>query len=177
MNKFLQRFGSKVIGQLSGFDRDRFRGSIRRLCYPKGILGFLCWIKVLLKDFGDYANDTTKTLCSAIERKAEEQDLPAIYLASSTDNKEERALAEAKERGLTSGLIAVLSCVEPCRSVVIRSNKENGLLQPCLEDRKCLHYYHYYLDAKFGLMSTRCRAGFHSRCTSASTAVSGWRSS
>ena len=160
MNEFLQRFGSKVIGQLSGFDRDRFRGSIRNLCYPAGILGFLCWIKVLLKDFGDYANDTTNTLCTAIERKADEQDLPAIYLASSAENKEERALAQAQERGLTSGLIAVLSCVEPCRSIVIRSNKEKGLLEPCLEERKCLHYYHYYLDPKFGLMYTRLQSWF-----------------
>lgn len=160
MDKFLQRFGSNVIGHLSGFDRDRFRGSIRRLCYPEGILTFLCWIKVLLKDFGDYAESTTNTLCTAIERKAQEQDLPAIYLASSADNKEERALAQAKQRGLTSGLIGVLSCVEPCRSVVIRSNKEKRLLEPCLEERKCLHYYHYYLDPKFGLMYTRLQSWF-----------------
>src|SRR5579864_4132376 len=137
MEKFLQRFGPMVIGHLNGFDRNRFRGSIRNLCYPAGILSFLCWIKVLLKDFGDYAESTTNTLCNAIEHKAKEKDLPTIYLASSADNKEERALAQAKERGLTSGLIAVLSCVEPCRGIVIRSNKEKGLLEPCLEERKC----------------------------------------
>ena len=66
MDKFLQRFGANVIGHLSGFDRLRFRGSIRRLCYPEGILSFLCWVKVLLKDFGDYAESTTDTLCTAI---------------------------------------------------------------------------------------------------------------
>ena len=160
MNKFLQRFASKVTGHLDGFDRLRFRGSKRRLCYAEGILAFLCWVKVLLKDFGDYAQDTTKTLCSALERKAQERDLPALYLASSAQSKEECALAQAKERGLTSGLIAVLSCVEPCRSVVIRSNKAKGLLEPCLEERKCLHYYHYYLDPKFGLMYTRLQSWF-----------------
>jgi hypothetical protein len=160
MDTFLQRFGTKVTGHLDGFDRLRFRGSKRRLCYPEGILTFLCWIKVLLKDFGIYAHDTTKTLCAAIERKAEEQDLPTIYVASSTQSKEEVALAQAKVRGLTSGLIGVLSCVEPCRSVVVRSNKEKGLLEPCLEERKCLHYYHYYLDAKFGLMYTRLQSWF-----------------
>jgi hypothetical protein len=160
MNKFLQRFGSKVTGRLDGFDRLRFRGSMRRLCYPDGILAFLCWIKVLLKDFGDYAQDTTKTLCNAIEHQAESLDRPAFYLASSAQSKEEIALAQAKERGLTSGLIAVLSCVEPCRSVVIRSNKAKGLLEPRLEERKCLHYYHYYLDPKFGLMYTRLQSWF-----------------
>jgi hypothetical protein len=33
-------------------------------------------------------------------------------------------------------------------------------LQPDLEDRRCLHYYHYYLDAKFGLMYTRLQSWF-----------------
>lgn len=160
MNKFLQRFGLNVIGKLDGFDRLRFRGSIRRLCYSEGILAFLCWMRVLLKDFGDYAQHTTQTLCTAIECKAEEYDLPAIYLPSSAESKEERALAQAQERGLTRGLIAVLSCVEPCRSVVVRSNKAKGLLEPCLEERKCLHYYHYYLDPKFGLMYTRLQSWF-----------------
>jgi hypothetical protein len=159
MNKFLQRFGAKVTGILSGFDRMRFRGSNRRLCNTSGILMYLCWIKVLLKDFGDFAEDRTKTLCTAIEREASEQEVPAIYLASSAEDKEERAVAEARKRGRKSGLVAVLSCVEPCRSVVMRRD-DNGHLEPRLEDRKCLHYYHYYLDAKFGLMYTRLQSWF-----------------
>jgi hypothetical protein len=108
----------------------------------------------------DYAESTTSRLCTAVERQAEEQDRPAVYLPSSADNKEEWALAQASERNLTSGLIAVLSCVEPCRSIEIRSNKEKGLLEPCLQERKCLHYYHYYLDPKFGLMYTRLQSWF-----------------
>jgi len=59
MEHFLQRFGSKVSGILSGFDRLRFRGSNRSLCHAQGILAFLCWAKVLLKDFGAYAEDRT----------------------------------------------------------------------------------------------------------------------
>lgn len=159
MKKFLQRCGQKIIGVLSGFDRLRFRGSNRSLCYPGGILAFLCWAKVLLKDFGDYAEGQTKTLCDTVERRAMELETPTVYLQSSNDNKEEVALAEARRRGRTSGLIAVLSCVEPCRSVAVRRD-QNGLLQPGLEERKCLHYYHYYLDRKFGLMYTRLQSWF-----------------
>lgn len=160
MKKFLQRFGDKVIGKLDGFDRLRFRGSKRGLCYPSGMFAFLCWLGVLLKDFGDYAEATTDRLCTAIERQAEERGVPTVYLASCNESKEERALAQAKERALNSGLIAVLSSVEPCRTVVIRSNKAKGLLEPCLAEGKCLHYYHYYLDATFGLMYTRLQSWF-----------------
>ena len=159
MNKFLERFGTKVIGHLSGFDRMQFRGSIRRLCNPEGVLRFLCWIKVLLMDFSDYAEERTDALCTAIECQAVDHDVPTVYLASSAENKEERALAEADKHNRKSGLIAVLSCVEPCRTVVVRRD-HNGLVQPYLEERKCLHYYHYHLDPKFGLMYTRLQSWF-----------------
>jgi hypothetical protein len=159
MEKFLQRFGSKVTGVLSGFDRLRFRGSNRALCHPKGILAFLCWAKVLLKNFGSFAQERTDTLCNAIERRAGELETPTIYLASSDTDKEEVAVAEAAKLDRKSGLIAVLGCVEPCRSVAVRKDKQ-GLLQPQLENRKCLHYYHYYLDPKFGLMYTRLQSWF-----------------
>jgi hypothetical protein len=159
MNKFLLRFGANVSGILNGFDRLRFRGSNRSLCHAGGILAFLCWIKVLLKDFGDYAEDRTKTLCTAIEKRAFELDTPTIYVPSTSDDKEALALASAQKLDRTSGLIAVLSCVEPCRSVVVRKD-EQGLLQPGLQERKCLHYYHYYLDPKFGLMYTRLQSWF-----------------
>src|ERR1700682_4422799 len=160
MDTFLRRFSEKVIGVLHGFDRLRFRGSRRGLCYPTGLLGFLWHMHILLKDFGDFAQDTTNTLCQAIETRARELEVPTTYLASSADSKEERALANAREQGRTSGLIAVLSCVEPCRSWVVRSNAETGKLEPRLEGRKCLHYYHYSLDPQYGLMYTRLQSWF-----------------
>ena len=76
MDEFLRRFGAKVIGVLHGFYRLRFRGSKRGLCYAQGMLGFLWHLQILLKDFGEFAEDTTNTLCQAIETKAQEIDLP-----------------------------------------------------------------------------------------------------
>ena len=40
MDKFLQRFGAKVIGILHGFDRLRFRGADAAFAMPKGCWGF-----------------------------------------------------------------------------------------------------------------------------------------
>ena len=51
MKSFLQRFGVLVAGVLMGFDRWRFRGSKRQLCYPDGVMKFLSQHSVLLKDF------------------------------------------------------------------------------------------------------------------------------
>jgi hypothetical protein len=50
MQAFVQRFAGLVLGVLLGFDRWRFRGSRRRLCYPQGVLSYLSYVSVLLKD-------------------------------------------------------------------------------------------------------------------------------
>jgi hypothetical protein len=42
---------------------------------------------------------------------------------------------------------------------------------------KCLHYYFYFQDARFGLVYLGCRPGRHSACNSTATAIAGWRAS
>ena len=51
MKTFLQRLAPLVLGVLVGFDRRRFRGSKRQLCYPDGVMSLLSYQSVLLKDF------------------------------------------------------------------------------------------------------------------------------
>src|SRR5262249_28515558 len=75
-------------------------------------------------------------------------------------SKEQTALRLAAERGQQRGLIAVLGCVEPCQIVQVRGHRETGKLEPRIEPGKCLHYYHYYLDAAYGLRSARLQSGF-----------------
>ena len=45
---------------------------------------------------------------------------------------------------MREGLIAVLGAVEPCLAVTVRGCSERRWLAPALEQRKCLHLYHYY---------------------------------
>jgi hypothetical protein len=159
MKAFLQRFGSLVLGVLCGFDRLRFRGSKRLLCYPGGVISFLSQVRVLLRDYKSYARDTTVALCKAIENEAEQAGLYR-YVNSSKTSKEELALQMAAERQRQQGLIAVLGCVEPCQVVQVRGDKRTKRLEPRIELGKCLHYYHYYLDADYGLRYTRLQTWF-----------------
>ncbi len=41
MEAFIQRHQPSVIGVLSGFDRMRFRGTLRSICYSEGVDRFL----------------------------------------------------------------------------------------------------------------------------------------
>jgi hypothetical protein len=42
----------------------------------------------------------------------------------------------------------------------VRKNRDTKRLEVRIERGKCLHYYHYYLDPKFGLRYTRLQSWF-----------------
>ena len=157
MDSFLQRFGHLVAGVLCGVDRLRFRGSKRQMCHVAGMMSWLGAMRILLKDYKVWVRDTTVTLCQAIEAPAEQAGLYR-FLNSSRDDKEKTALQLAKEHGRTQGLIAVLGCVEPCQVLQVRGNRETKKLELRVELAKCKHYYHYYLDPKYGLRYTRLQS-------------------
>jgi len=160
VKSFLRRFAPFVLGVLIGFDRWRFRGSKRMLCYADGVMSFLSRHSVLLKDFNQpYAKATTDRLCAAIEKPAEQAGIYR-FLNSSKISKEETALAIAQRHGKTEGLIAVLGCTEPCQNLRVRKDHQSKMLEVRVESGKCLHYYHYYLDAEFGLRYTRLQSWF-----------------
>jgi hypothetical protein len=160
MKAFLDRFGTFVLGVLVGFDRWRFRGSKRMLCHPKGVLSFLSHNSVLLKDFNKpFAKDLTDTVCASIEKPAQEAGIYR-FLNSSKVSKEKMALALAEQHGKRNGLIAVLGCTEPCQNLRVRGNPQSKKLEMRVEPGKCLHYYHYYLDAEYGLRYTRLQSWF-----------------
>jgi hypothetical protein len=159
MRSFLQRFGKFVLGVLNGFDRVRFRGTIRWFAKPSGMMHFLWKQQVLLKDFPAFAKDTTKALRSALEQAALEQERPVEYLASGL-SKEERAQEIAARDGIREGLVAVFKCLEPCQTYKVVGSRSLQKNQLKLERGKCLHYYHYYLDRELGWLHTRQQTWF-----------------
>ena len=68
MNAFVQRHHGFVIGVLNGFDRVRFRGTLRWLCYADGLGKYLSCMKLLLKDFSDYTQGITGRIRQAAGR-------------------------------------------------------------------------------------------------------------
>src|SRR5262245_59306751 len=61
----------------------------------------------------------------------------------------------AKRNDIKEGLIAILSCVEPCQSFGIEKDKKKKQLKLVGRWRKCLHLYFYWLDREYGLMHLR----------------------
>lgn len=154
-SRFIQRFSDKIIGVLSGFDRLVLRGSLRAIVYPQGMMNLLWHKRVLLKEFGAWAEGMTEQLKEASSRAARDQKRAIIYLESAGDDKDALAREIAAEDGITSGLVAVLTCVEPCMSFDIHRNKDKKKLELVYRPRKCLFLYHYWIDPQFGWMSAR----------------------
>jgi hypothetical protein len=155
MQSFLQRHAAEIKGVLSGFDRLRFRGTIRWLSSRKGMETFMATVGLWLKHFNDWAKTRTERIRQATERLAEAANRPVVYLASSQVSKEEKALEIAARDGIAQGLVTVLSCVEPCHSFRVGANRARRLLELRYGPMKCLHYYFYLLDPRLGLTHLR----------------------
>jgi len=160
MLSFVRRFASRITGTLSGFDRLRFPGTKRLLANVRGRMAFLWQEQVRLTAFKDYVQAATDTVHAALVRQAQDQGRPLLYLDNARPSKEETALAIARRDGIRDGLIAVLSCVEPCVSFGVQKNRDNKQLELRLGTKKCLHSYHYYFDTQLGLMHTRLQSWF-----------------
>lgn len=155
MSEFLTANQSDVSGVLEGFDRVLFRGTLSSISYPDGMGGFIGSLKVLYKDYGQFAADLSDRLKRHAEELARRQNRPFEYVASPSASKEQIARRIAERDGIEQGLICVLSCVEPCRTISVRRNARTRRLELASQERRCLHLYFYYLDPTFGFMHVR----------------------
>ena len=159
-NSFIQKHSPLITGILRGFDRLRIRGTLRQLYYPKVMEAYLRAKKVLLKDFKGFAVALTDRIKSTALAMSEKARRPYLYLASSQTRKETLARDIAQRDGVQEGLIAVLGCVELCKTYFVRGNKETKKLELRLDWGKCQHLYFYYIHPVFGFMHVRLQTWF-----------------
>jgi hypothetical protein len=158
MKTFLQRFGSVVLGVLSGFDRLVFRGKLCSLYSPEGMNIYLDANKVLRKDFERHTKEVTQNVLRASligQAKASQR---FAYLGSAKIDKDKVARGFAAAHDIRQGLVCVLQCVEPCWSYTLASVHNRLTVQGA--QRKCSHLYHYYLDPRWGWMYVRLQTWF-----------------
>jgi len=155
MERFVTRYQDRIAGILTGFDRMRFRGTLRSISYLSGLQQWLNAQGVLLKDFGPFAEQLSTSLVAHARAVAQETGRPFEYLPSWRVSKEDRARTIAERDGIREGLIAIFSCVEGCHSVTVRGDRATKRLRLVANERRCAHLYFYYWDHDFGLMHVR----------------------
>lgn len=160
MHSFLARHDQNIKGVLSGFDRVRFRGTLRFVANKRGLCAWLYQQNVLFKHFKSYATGITDTLREATTELAERSGKPVEYLYSSRLRKEHHAREIARRDGTTEGLVCVLSAVEPCKTFKVRKNRAAKELEMQPFEGKCLHYYFYLIDPQVGWLNIRLQTWF-----------------
>lgn len=160
MQSFLTRHEGKVKGVLNGFDRVRFRGTLRLLANVSGLRRWLSYRSVLLKDFKVLAMELTDTIKQTTQQLADDAGRPLIYLRSSSTRKEGLAREIATSDGVTSGLVCVLTCVEPCLTFKVGPNRQTKHLELRSFLGKCLHHYFYLIDRRVGWLNLRLQTWF-----------------
>jgi hypothetical protein len=116
-SRFIQRFADKITGVLSGYDRLVLRGSLLTIVFPEGMKRVLRLKNILLKDFGSWAQGMSEQLKQACCQAARNQNRPIVYLKTASVDKEEVARKIAAQDGIQTGLVAILTCVEPMQIV------------------------------------------------------------
>jgi len=157
---FLSKFGQNITGILSGFDRVRFRGTLRLLFEPAAMERYLCSCGVLIKEFKHFAESVTAKVKAAAYRSAAAAKRPTQYLSSSKLSKEQYARQIAFEDRIKQGLIVLLSAKEPCYSYSVRGERATKQIHLVIEPRMCTHFYYYFMHADFGLMHVRVQSWF-----------------
>src|SRR6266699_1736482 len=160
MSDFTSRYAASIAGTLSGFDRLVFRGSLRKICYPFGLLGYLWANQVPLTGFGAHVNEISGRVKEAALRWVREAGRTVRYLQSSKDDKEAIARSIAREQNITDGPVCALTCVEPCWGFDIYRNRETQKLDLVQRSRKCLYVYQYWQHPVLGWLNARMETWF-----------------
>ena len=157
---FLNRFGEHVTGICSGFDRVRFRATLRPLFCPNGPEVYLNYCKVLIKNFKGFAQGISDRVKKLAHETFQQAGRPNIYLPSPQLSKEALIQDLVAKDQIKQGPIALLSCVEPCLAFRVRGDRQTKTLRLVMESAKCTHLYHYYQHPEIGLMHIRVQTWF-----------------
>jgi hypothetical protein len=160
MHEFILEHADSVTGVINGFDRLRFRGTLRILANAAGFSRFLQYMGVLLKDAGAWMLQHSENVKKSSLKIADDSGRPVQYINDPSASKEAMAREIAQKDGIKEGLICVLTAVEPCCSFDIQRDREQKKLVLVSRWRKCLHLYHYYLHPQWGLMHMRLQTWF-----------------
>lgn len=155
MEQFIAKHRADVMGVLNGWDRIVFRGLYRLFSGAAGVTWYLHQLHVRLVDFRDFFQELTEQIVAASQVQAEQTQRPNVYLASSATCKEEVARGMLDASPVSSGLIGVVRCVEPCWTYEMRRDAATATRELAPAWRKCTFLYQYWLDPEFGFMHVR----------------------
>jgi hypothetical protein len=150
-----ERYGDRLHGVLSCYDRMVMTGTLPQACDAAGMTAFLSTRGIRIFDYPRFAEPLRDAIRSRAQELAESAGIEIEHINKAHIRKEDVVAKVLERRANHPGLVHVISAMEACQSYKPWHDKASGktFLKP--DTGKCLHYYFYFIDPLVGLCYLR----------------------
>jgi hypothetical protein len=150
-----ERYRERMVGVLSCYDRIVITGTLPGACYAGGMTSFLYARGIRIFDYARFAEPLRERIRTRAQEACAEAGIQIEHINKVHIRKEEVVAKVLARRGDHAGLVHVISAMEACESYRPWHDKATGKTALKPDSGKCLHYYFYFIDEKFGLCYLR----------------------
>ena len=150
-----ERYRDRMVGVLSCYDRIVITGTLPGACYAAGMTSFLNAKGIRIFDYARFAEPLRERIRAAAQLACEKAGIGIEHINKPHLRKEDVVAKVLARRGDHPGLVHVISAMEACESYRPWHDKASGKTGLKPSAGKCLHYYFYFIDEKFGLCYLR----------------------
>ncbi len=151
----VERYDERIAGVLSCYDRVVITGTLPGVCYADGMTRFLHATGVRVFDYPQFAMTLRDRMRERAALLAAEAGVSIEHIGKAHIRKEDVVAQVLKQRGDRPGLVHILSAMEACDAYQPWHDKQTHRTFVRPDSGKCLHYYFYFMDARFGLIYLR----------------------
>jgi hypothetical protein len=149
------RYDERIAGVLSCYDRVVITGTLPGVCYAEGMTRFLHASGVRIFDYPQFAMTLRDRVRERAATLAAEAGVTIEHIGKAHIRKEDVVARVLEQRGDRPGLVHILSAMEACDAYQPWHDKQTHKTFVRPDSGKCLHYYFYFQDARFGLVYLR----------------------
>ena len=149
------RYDERIAGVLSCYDRVVITGTLPGVCYAEGMTRFLHASGVRIFDYPQFAMTLRDRVRERAAILAAEAGVTIEHIGKAHIRKEDVVARVLEQRGDRPGLVHILSAMEACDAYQPWHDKQTHKTFVRPNSGKCLHYYFYFQDARFGLVYLR----------------------
>ena len=150
-----ERYDDRIAGMLSCYDRLVITGTLPVVCYAAGMTGYLNAKGIRIFDYPEFAKTLRDRVRDRAASLAAEAGVTIEHIAKPHVRKEDVVARVLQQRGDHPGLVHIISAMEACDAYKPWHDKQTHKTFIRPDSGKCLHYYFYVQDAKFGLVYLR----------------------
>ena len=148
---FEKIYHSKLFGAIRGFDRIRFRGTIRSISDSKGLGRALISLGVLLVQFKEFFLGITANILAGAKKYCAEKGIEYIWAMEKVDKDAMAKRALGEKPADYTGPLFCLGTLEVCVTANVVRNRAKKRLELAMKPGKCTHLYLYFNDPEYGL--------------------------